>query len=257
MNELIELNAEQIVIQQGFIEWSQFEDLKAQALELAENIRAVNVDPENIKESKRLLAQVNKRCKELDSRRIKIKNAMLEPYQVFETQVKEIVGIVKEADEIVRQQVKQLEEEERQEKRQQIKTLFDLRLKHYSFRDLFSFEDFEQPRHLNKTVSIDMVENEIIDYLEKLTKDLKAIESMPNAKDILSLYIESKDLAAALTKQAQQMQRKEQIEKAQAFKEKDLDTIGLWEFSVYDEKDAKLLEMFLQQNKIKYTLEEF
>lgn len=41
---------------------------------------------------------------------------MLEPYNEFEKQVKEIVSIVKTADEMVRQQVTQMEEEEREDK---------------------------------------------------------------------------------------------------------------------------------------------
>lgn len=250
INELMDLNAEQIVVQQGFVEWNQYEDLKRQALELSENIRTVKVDPENIKESKKLLAEVNKRCKELDSRRIKIKNVMLEPYSIFEIQVKEIIGIVKEADEVVRQQVKQLEEEERQEKKQQLETLFNLRLKHYSFRDLFSFDDFLTPKHLNKTVTIETIENEMIDFLEKVTRDLKAIETMPNPEDILSRYIETKDLAAALTLQAQEMKRREQIEQAQALKKETEEKKIEFLVSVhcYDRKELSLLSMLLDQN---------
>ena len=255
-NEILELNTEQILVQQGFIEWNQYEELKRQALELAENIRTVTVDDENIKQSKKLLAEVNKRCKELDDRRIKIKNLMLEPYKLFEDQVKEIVGIVKEADEVVRQQVKQLEEQERQEKQEKLNHLFNLRINHYSFRDLFSFEDFLKPKHLNKTTSIESVEKEMIEFLEKITRDLKAIETMPNAKSILSLYIGSKDLALALTLQQQKEEQDRRIEQAQALKQPEPAANKITHLvSVYchSEKDLKFLTMLLEENDFEYT----
>lgn len=249
-NEIMELNTEQILVQQGAIEWSQYTDLKRQAQELAENIRALTVDEENIKQSKKLLAEVNKRCKELEDRRIKIKNLMLEPYKLFEDQVKEIVGIVKEADEVVRQQVKQLEEIERQEKEHKLKTLFDLRIKHYSFRDLFSFADFLKPKHLNKTVTVEAVENEMIEFLEKLTKDLKAIETMQNSKSVLSLYLDTKDLAAAITLQQQKEAQERRIEEAQAIKTESTNKKIEYLVSVhcFDRKEFQLLTMLLDQN---------
>lgn len=255
-NEILELNTEQIIVQQGFIEWSQYEELKRQAEELAENIRSVTVDEENIKQSKKLLAEVNKRCTELDQRRIKIKNLMNEPYKVFEQQVKEIVGIVKDADEIVRQQVKQLEEQERQEKQEKLNHLFNLRLVHYSFRDLFSFEDFLKPKHLNKTTTIDSVEKEMIEFFEKIARELNAIEKMDNSKSVLSFYLDTKDLAAAITLQNKKQEQERRIEQAQAIQVQD-EKVGVWEFSIFNEKDAKLAALLLEQNNINFELEVF
>ena len=116
-NELMNLDVEQISLQQGNINFPEYKRLKQQAQELAEWISNIEVSAENVKENKKLLAAVNKSVNELETRRKAIKNCMLEPYKLFEEQVKEIVGIVKDADEIVRQQVKALEEQERQEKK--------------------------------------------------------------------------------------------------------------------------------------------
>lgn len=253
-NDLMVLDVQQIVFKQGYIEFNEYENLKQQALELAEYIAAVEVDPENVKESKKLLAAVNKQIKILEDKRIVIKKCLNEPYMEFEQQVKEIVQIVKEADEIVRQQVKALEEKERQAKQDLLAEIFNKRMVHYSFRDLFSFEDFLKPQHLNKTISIDAVEKEMIAYLEKLTKDLKAIEAMPKAQEVLSLYMDTKDLAAALTMQQQQEQRKQQIEQAQALKKETGNKIAyLVSVNCANEKELKLLTMILEQNGFEYS----
>jgi len=229
--------------------------LKLQAIKLAESIAAVEVNDENIRASKKLLAAVNRSVNELEDRRKKIKRLMLEPYTIFEAQVKEIVGIVKDADEIVREQVKKLEEFERMAKRDTIIEIFEKRIVHYSFRNLFSFKDFLKPKHLNKTTSIESVENEMIDFLETLAKDLKVIETMPDSEDILNLYIDVKDLAAALTLHNQKQARKQQIEASKVMT-KPADKIAfLISIHAANQKELKLLEMLLQENGFEYKID--
>ena len=92
------LNMQEIQVKQGSVLFSDYEEIKEQAHKLAKHIEAFEVNESNLKESKKLLAAVNKKCKQLEDARIKIKKMMLEPYQDFENQVKEIVLIVKDAD---------------------------------------------------------------------------------------------------------------------------------------------------------------
>ena len=101
-NELLKVDIEGIQIVQGLVNFNDYQRIKKEAEALAEQIKTVEVNEENVKASKKLLAVVNKRLKELEDTRIGIKKSMLEPYQLFEEQVKEIVGIVKEADAEVR-----------------------------------------------------------------------------------------------------------------------------------------------------------
>src|SRR5699024_12332068 len=67
-----------------------------------------------------------RRSSDLD-RRISIKKEMLQPYNTFESQVKDIVSIVKQADNVVRSQVKEIEERDREAKRQELEALFNKR----------------------------------------------------------------------------------------------------------------------------------
>ena len=105
MNELI--NTDEIgtlEFEVGKISFNAYENIKNKALKLSENLKTVEVSEENIKESKKLIAEVNKDVKKLEDYRIKVKKEMSKPYNDFEIQVKEIVKIVKEADEYVRSQ---------------------------------------------------------------------------------------------------------------------------------------------------------
>jgi Protein of unknown function (DUF1351) len=253
-NDLV-LNVQQIVVKQGSIEFFEFEELKKQAEALAEQIKTVEVDEENIKQSKKLLAAVNKRIKELEDKRILIKKAMMEPYQNFESQVKEIVSIVREADDTVRQQVRDLEEMERLQKEGQLHGIFEKRIRHYSFRDLFKFADFLKPKHLNKSTSIDEVENEMIAFFDKVSRDLKAIEKMPEAKTILSAYLDHRDLASAIFAVEKEKERIQQIEASKAIKTAKSKISFLVSIAVKNQKDLKFLEMLLKENEIQYSID--
>jgi hypothetical protein len=245
------LNMEQITVMQGIVQFKGFQKLKEQALELATHIQQIEVNDDNLQTSKKLLAAVNKQVKELEDRRIKIKRLMLEPYQVFEEQVKEIVGVVKEADETVRQQVKMLEENEREMKKETLNNLFERRMNHYNFlRDFFHFKDFLQPKHLNKTTSIKQVEDEMVVFLEKLAKDIKVIETMPNAEALLGAYVDSKDLTAAISLVNDQERRKREIEASQLLKNDPVGIAYLVSISVGSQKELKFIEMLLKENEI-------
>jgi hypothetical protein len=253
--EELSLNEQAIMVLKGSVIFNDFERIKQQAIQLAEKITTIDVDEENIKQSKKLLAAVNNRIKLLEDKRIEVKKEMLQPYLEFEAQVKEIVGIVKEADEVVRQQVKQLEEEERAIKAEILENRFKKRIVHYSFRDLFSFKDFLQPKHLNKTAAIDAVEKEMIEFLEKITKDLKVIEQMPSSEALLAAYIESKDLSAAIAQVQREEAKRKQIEASAALKKQPTENKIAYLVSAkcYSQKEMKLCEMILQQNGFEFT----
>lgn len=255
MQEITPLEMQQqILVTIGKIDFPDYLPLKQQALELAENIAGVQVDQENIKQSKKLLAEVNKRLKELEDRRIAIKKLMLEPYSGFEAQVKEIVQIVKEADEIVRQQVRQLEEQERLEKQNELEEIFNKRIQHYGFDDLFSFGDFLQPRHLNKTVTIEATEKEMVAFLEKVEVDLCAMEHMANRWAVLDYYRQTKDLAASITLANEAEQRKQEINKSKVKKQAANQKIAfLVSVQCANQKELKLLEMILQENGFEFS----
>lgn len=245
---LLDFNTNQIKITPGEVTFNGFEDLKHRATQLAEEIKNVDVSEENIKVSKQMLAAVNKRVKEIEDKRISIKKEMLKPYEDFESQVKEITSVVKDADQFVRQQVKQLEEYEREEKAKEIEGIFQKRMEHYSFGDIFTFEQFIQPKHLNKSMSMNVVEKDMVEWLEKKKADYEVIQGLPNTHDVLMEYLDTKDLSVAMNNIKQHDEYKEKLEKAVPKKE------GKQQFTITlsDAKDLKMVEMFMQENNINY-----
>lgn len=255
-NEMTRDAIQNIQVVQGSVVFGAYEELKKQATQLASQIRTIEVSDDNVKLSKKLLASVNKRLKELEDKRIDIKKMMLEPYMHFEGQVKEIVQIVKDADSHVRNQVKQLEEQERDQKHYALQDIFDKRKQMYSFGDLLDFTNhFLQQRHLNKTVSIDAVEKEMVQFLEQHQKDLKVIEKMDSSSALYTHYLNCLDLGSALTLWNEEKERQAQIERnLKANKNEPADEIVyLVSITVHDQKELKLLEMILNENEFEYT----
>jgi hypothetical protein len=259
-NELLKVDFEGIQIVQGLVQFNDYRRIKKEAEELAEQIKTVDVNEENVKASKKLLAVVNRRLKELEDTRIGIKKTLLEPYQLFEEQVKEIVGIVKEADAEVREQVKLLEEFDRIEKEDMIKAIWDKRIVHYSLGALIPFKDFASPKHFNKTTSIDAVEKEMVEFLERTQKDINVIKTMDNSKEIVSAYLGRYDLAEAIAIVTEQINRDKEIEKKtkalEKAKAKEEEKMGfLVSVKVINEKELKLLEMILKENDFEFIID--
>ncbi|HBZ6325624.1 TPA: DUF1351 domain-containing protein [Listeria monocytogenes] len=251
MNTLPKINIESPVVTQGSILFPAYKKIKSDSLLLAQQIENIEVTEENVKQSKKLLAAVNKEVKNLESERILIKKEMLEPYNEFEKQVKEIVSIVKTADEMVRQQVTQMEEEEREDKKLVLKRMFEKRIRMYDFKTYFTFDDFIENRHLNKSLSINKIESEMVEWLTKIETELKIIETMPYADEIIAEYKETKNLAVSAQIVSDRHKAQEVIKEAKNdIKDDQLHTKIT--FTLFDEKDVKLVEMFMQQNKIKF-----
>jgi hypothetical protein len=246
---------QQIQVVQGSVVFGAYHDLKRQATELAEQIKTVEVTDENLKLSKKLLAEVNKRVNALEDKRKEIKNTMLEPYKEFEDQVKDIVGIVKDADAIVRDQVKALEEREREEKEMVLWELWHRRIKQYSFGEIVPFVDFAKPKHLNKTTSIEAVEKEMVQFLEKIEADLQVINQLNDVQDHINAYLNTYDLGQAMIIVKNEKERKEQIKKAVKPASASEKIGWLVSIQVHNQKELKLLEMILQEHQFDYTTE--
>ena len=254
MKELVVFNGSEITVQPGVVQFTEYERLKTEALELAANIEQVEVNEENIQVSKKMLAAVNKRLKEMETKRIAVKKEMLKPYETFEQQVKDIVSIVKNAENMVRDQVRDLEEKEREEKRIVIKDLFNKRMKQYSFGETFTFEQFLKPKHLNKTTSIVSVESDMVEWLEKIEADLTAIKTLSNSEEVFAEYVDTKDLSVAIRIVKEREERKKQAEKVVKPVKNEKPKEHKWCITV-SEKDALTLEMFMNLQGIKYKIE--
>ena len=195
------------------IQFPEYEKLIEQAKQIASEINAMEeATDENVKDTKKILAKVNKSIKSLNDRRIQIKNEILEPYEIFNNQIKEIEGIVKQADEVVRQKVRELEEREREEKKNNLELIWNLRILQYDLAKLFAFDDWLTPQHLNKSVSMIKAEEDMTEFLEKSEREITLLSSMQYSEELVVTYKEVKDVAVAIEIVNQRNEAKKEIE---------------------------------------------
>lgn len=238
----------------GEISFPEYSLLLEQAEEISRRLSTISVNEENIKESKKVLARVNKSIKELNDRRIKIKKDLMAPYDDFAEKIKNIESVIKEADELVRSQVRELEEKEREEKRQEIEEIWNKRIGQYSYAKIFTFGDFLENKHLNKTITLKSVEEEMTERLEQWERDIKTLSSMELKDELINEYKDCKDISLAIEivkSKEEEIKRQKEI-----FKNEDLEVKKIYIFKIKDEKDAKLTEMLLKENNIEFDMEE-
>lgn len=237
------------------IEFNEYDKLKNEAEIIANKLNSMEVTEENIKEQKKLLANVNKSIKNLNDKRIQIKKEINEPYEEFAKKVKEIESVVKSADERLRSQVREIEENRRLEKEKEIKDIWNMRIQVYEFAKTMNFESFLKPQHLNATTSISKVEDEMTEFLEKSENDLELLSGMVDAPQLMAEYRDCLDVATSIKTVTDLI--KKRLEEEKLIREvKKEENQKIYSIIIKSEKDFKMAKLLLEQNEIEFEIKE-
>ena len=112
MNEL------QVVVQQtpGTVTWN-YEDLKKAITNALTVYKTTKYDDSNIGQAKKDRAMLNNLSKSVNARKIEIKKRCLEPYELIETQAKELMGIIQEPIAVIDERLAEYETARREKAR--------------------------------------------------------------------------------------------------------------------------------------------
>lgn len=245
----IQAQSSDVVFRPAVVEFVGFEHYKAQAEQIAEYVRGIDVTEENLQAVKKDLAAVRKLTGELDRRRIGIKKEILAGYTDFEKEVKEIIAIIDSADEEIRSKTRELDEQEREAKKQKIHELWNKRAGMYQISDVFpdAFLLWLTPQHLNKSVSMKSVEADMVDWLEKTEKEINALKSMDD--EYMVEYFSCLDMAKAVEAVNARREIADRIAEAADEDEPEEESAI---FIITGKKNITLTEMLLKENEIEY-----
>lgn len=182
------------------IDWN-YEELKQEITTRANDYKNLVYTDENIKEAKSDRANLNKFIKVLDAKRKDVKKMMLEPYTEFEGQVKELIGIIGEANDNIDSQVKAYEQKKRDEKLVKVQEIYD---EIYGGSDMLSVITWERafkPTYLNATTTLKSIKTEMTELLERVTNELNIIDN-DNGEyqfEMKEAYLKDFNMAEALT----------------------------------------------------------
>lgn len=167
------------------IGWNK-DEIKKAVVNITEQYRGLAYTEAQLQEAKADRAKLNAMKKDISDRRIQVKNALLEPYNVFEAEVKEVVALIDEPIAMIDEQIAAYEERTKEEKRQDLEKFFTEN--RADLPELITFDKIFNPKWLNKTSSLSSCKKEIKKAIEDITADLSVIRSSLSGK--YSVYAE-------------------------------------------------------------------
>ena len=249
-----------------------YEDIKKWVTEKAKEYKSVVYTEETITAAKSDRATLNKVAKAINDEKIRIKKEVLKPFEDFENKCKELQGIITDASSSIDAQVKAFEEKEQNEKKEQIKSVFDAYIGDY--KDLILFDLIFNPRWLNKTYTMKKIEEEINHLVVKTSDDMKVLEGQITdgviLKQVQAFYFshiaESDCLSSSLKygmnviesnrkleELKQQQEARKEVQNINNEEQSIDETRVAIDFRVWVNQEEKMkIRSFLIQNKIKY-----
>ena len=169
------------------------------------------VTADSISDAKKTRANIRKVGDSIDSQRKAIKKEWMKPYEEYEAKCKELTGIVNDAVGNIDGQIKEMENAEKEAKRQRLLDLFNEKSADIS--DYVTFDALFDKKWLNSTFAETDAANSIVQQLEDIRDGLDAIRSMnsPYESAMLSEYAKTHNLAKAMS----EGKRLEAIQKAE------------------------------------------
>lgn len=177
-----------IRMENGVIVFDNYLLYKQRAEEAREYLKQLDVTPESEQECKRTVATARKISDQLNQEKIRIKKTVLEPYTAFEDKVKEIIAIITEGENVARDKLKAIDDQRREEKKAEIRRIWDARCGSFMCGAYLTFEHFLQDKHLNKTVPISEVENEMVVFFTSKSDDIKYLSERPRGEEYIEEY---------------------------------------------------------------------
>lgn len=154
-----------------------FEELKQELEERVSEYTTLVYTADAIRQGKSDRAKLNALKKSLNDERIRLEREWMEPFQMFKSQVNELIGIVDQAVKAVDSQVQEFESMKKQEKYEQIMALWQ-EILHDKY-DWLNPQQVWNDKWLNASYSFKQIQKDLEEWDQKITADLGILGRMP------------------------------------------------------------------------------
>ena len=176
------------------IQWNN-EELKAEISEKMQDYKNLVFTEETIKEAKKDRANLNKLKNAFEDERKRIKRQCMAPYERFEAQVKELIGLIEEPIRLIDAQIKEVEEQKKAQKRKDIEELFDS----IGFQLFVTLDKIWDDKWLNATVPLSRIEEQMKSRMYQIGEDIAVIQKLPEFSfEAMEVYKKTMDLNKAI-----------------------------------------------------------
>ena len=183
-----------------------YEEIKQELALQLQKYKNIVFEESDIQEAKKTRADLNRLKKQVNDKKIEVKNEFIKPYTDFETKIKEIISMIDEPCLEIDKQIKAFEEKQKELKKQEILKIYEENIK--DLKEILSLQKIWNEKWLNATYKIRDIELEILGTINKVKTDLKVIEDMKSEFEIQlkDKYLLTLDLTSV-------MQEKSRLEK--------------------------------------------
>lgn len=237
---------------------SNYELVENAIKEFAKKYECLEISDESeITLAKRDLADLRKMQKSIDDERKSIKKEILAQFAVGEEQYVKLATLLNGAINNIDSQLKSYDAQQKQNKLEEIKTLF----KEINNNDSILLEKIMEDKWLNKSCSIATIKNEIIVKLNKINDDISILEQVitSNENDLYLAkfeYMKNLDLQSVISnyKEKQKLLDTQEVKKIVDKKiEKQEKRVYQIAFAIEaTAMQIEQLDLYLKGNKIKY-----
>ena len=190
-------NNELIVIKQLPIIEEQLRKVSEEIDEKVKNAVALVCNEDTVKVVKDIRASLNKELKDFEDKRKQIKSEVLKPYEEFESIYKECVSDkYKTADIELKNKIDSTENELKAKREKEVKDYFE-EYRQASNIDFIKYENVK----INVTLSSSMksLKEQAKNFIDKISDDLKLIDTQEHKAEILFEYKQSLNVSQAIT----------------------------------------------------------
>ena len=192
------MNKELMTVEQLPIIKRQLQKVKEEVLKRTKDAKNLVCTEDNIREVKKLRAQLRKELDEFERGRKEIKKAVMQPYEEFESEFKDCITVqYRAADISLAAKISEIENERKAQITVEVKKYFDEYRASLELPDGYGiWEDYG----FKPTLSGSMTANKkaIKEWLDKISQDIKMISKMEDSAEILAEYKYDNDASRAI-----------------------------------------------------------
>ena len=191
-----------------------YDEIKLELAQTLQKYETAVYTADQMKLAKADKASLNKLRKALNDERIRREREYMKPFADFKQKINELISLIDKPVGLIDSQIKEYEEQKKQEKRKQIEEYFESEC---DFPEWLKLEQIFVPVWLNATCSMKSIEGDLKAIQETIANDLAVLAEMPEfGFEATEVYKQTLKLAAAVNegkRLADIQKRKEEAER--------------------------------------------
>ena len=189
-NELIPVKSSldiQPFLQNFKIDETYMKSLEENVNTFLETSKSTVVTEETLAANKKYVADLNKKVASLKMLKKQAKDVVLTQLDTLNEQVEYLIEKISEADTLVRDQTKRIDEQRKEELEKEVLEQFNGYCESYDFK-LFDFETFLRYNPIKLSTTLNKYKVAIIEFIERTTNEFEMLQTLTDNTDVLNEY---------------------------------------------------------------------